>query len=140
MQAQHVRAVVEGEREGAFEVGVQRLDLRREPCLRLALGPQQLVAELRELRRATLLAADQRMTEQRFPAPEFAPDVAIGKAERARRRRDGAVFAHRVQQLHERIADQRTTASARRDGVGEFDVVHGRRLEAGAGGLCKCNP
>jgi len=29
-----------------------------------------------------------------------------------------------VQQFHEGIADQRTAAAARRDGIGEFDLLH----------------
>ena len=103
---------------------MQRLDLRRQPGLRLALGPQQLVAELGELRRAALLAAHQRMAQRLLPALEFAPDVAVRQAECPRRGRDRAVLAHRVQQFHERIADQRAAVAARCDDVGEFDLLH----------------
>jgi hypothetical protein len=40
-------AVVEGDRERALEFAAQCLDLRRKPCLRAPLGPQQLLAERR---------------------------------------------------------------------------------------------
>src|SRR5215207_7546256 len=86
------------------------------------------------------------MPELLFPAPELAPDMAVRQAERPRRGRDGAVLAHRVQELHQRVADQSAPAAARGNGVGQFDLLHvGERR--GNGGkdyakvvryLCKC--
>ena len=67
-QRQHLRLVVESHGEGALQVGVQRLDLRRQPRLRLALGPQQLVAEFGQPRGLALVPDDQRMAEFRSPS------------------------------------------------------------------------
>ena len=123
-EREHVRCVVERDREGALQVGVQRLDLRREPRLRLALGPQQLVAEFGKPCRLALVPNDQRVSQLGFPALELAPDMAIGNAECFRGARDGAVFAHGMQQVHQRIADGIGRAASLGKRVRKLDFAH----------------
>ena len=80
----------------------------------------------------------QRAAERLFPVLEFTPHMAVGKAECARGGRDGAVLAHRLQHLHQRIADLPRTAAAGTDRVGKVDLLHGAgETEMEAGSLCR---
>ena len=132
VEAQHVGAVVKGHREGAFQVGVQRLDLRGQPRLGLALGPEQLLAELRQARALAFLPDDEVAAQLRLPALELAPHVAVRQPQRLRSGRDGAVGLHRVEQVHQRVADA-AVAALGLQGVGQFDLLHGVQYPASSG-------
>ena len=86
-------------REHALQVGPQRLDLRRQPRLRLALRPQQLVAKGREPRRLAFFPQHQRMPEFLLPALELAPHVPVREAQRLRAGGDGAAAADTCSRL-----------------------------------------
>ena len=123
VERQHMRAVVEGHCEHALQVGPQRLDLRRQPRLRLALRPQQLVAKGREPRRLAFFPQHQRMPEFLLPALELAPHVPVREAQRLRAGGDGAAAADRLQQAHQRVVDlARAALGIQR--VGKTDLVH----------------
>ena len=74
---EHSGGSVEGQRESSFEFRVQRGDLRRQPRLRLSLGPKQLVGEFGQSRRLPAVPDDQAMSKFLLPALEFAPDVPV---------------------------------------------------------------
>ena len=84
IQGEHVGVGVEGHGECAFQVGVQRGNLRRQARLGLAFGPQQLAAELAELCRLALAPDDQFAAQLVFPALEGTPDMAVRQVQRAR--------------------------------------------------------
>ena len=124
VERQHMGGRVEGHREGALQVGAQGFDLRAQARLCLALGPHQLGAKLRQPRRLAFFPDDQLVAEFILPALELAPDVAVGQAERARRRRDRALRVHGLQQVDQRVAHQRCAGVAR-ECVVELDPMHG---------------
>ena len=115
--------IVESDRERALEVGTQGLDLRQQAGLHLTLGEQQLGAELGQARRLALLPQDQRLAEFELPALEFAPHVAVGQVQRARCRRDRTAFGHGLQQVEQRVADQRRRGGGAQSVV-EADPMH----------------
>jgi hypothetical protein len=125
VQGEHVGVGVKGHGKGALQVGMQRGDLRREPRLGLTLGPQQLGAELAELRRLPLAPDDQLAAQLLLPALEGAPDMAVGQVQRARRARDGALLGHGLQQFGQWVADQRIACIAA-ERVVKLDPMHGR--------------
>ena len=123
MEGEHMRAFVEGHGEGALQVGAQGLDLRQQARLGLALGPQQLGAEVGQARGLALLPQDQGLAERGVPALELAPDMPIRQAELARGGRDRTLVADRLQQIEQRIADQRR-CSLGAERVVEADPMH----------------
>ncbi|OQC02819.1 MAG: hypothetical protein BWX79_02750 [Alphaproteobacteria bacterium ADurb.Bin100] len=124
VQRQHVRGRVEGHRKGPLQIGAQRLDLRAQAGLRLALGPHELGPEVRQAGRLAFFPKDEFAAQLVFPAFELAPDVAIRQAQRARRRRNGAVRVHGLQQVDQRVAHQRVAGVAPQRVV-ELDPMHG---------------
>jgi len=116
--------VVEGDRERVFELAAQRCELRREPCLRLPLGPEQLGAERRQ-RGALALAPDEQLpAELAFPALELALDVAVRAADVARRGRDRALRLDRVEHLDQRMVELAWRAVGCVQRVRELDPMH----------------
>ena len=115
---------VEGDGKGAFEFGLQGRDLRRQPCLGLAFGPEQLGGKRRQARRLALVPEHQRLAQLAFPALEFAPDVAVGQSQGARRSGDRALGVHRLQQVEQRVAYACRTGGAG-EGVVELEPMHG---------------
>ena len=123
VEAQHMGIAVEGDGKAARQLGAQRLDLRRQPRLRLALGPQQLVAEDRQAGRPAFLPQQQRLTQALLPPLELAPHVAIRQAQRTGRARDRAAGAHRLQQLDQRVVNE-GAAGVGVERIGKTDLVH----------------
>jgi hypothetical protein len=71
---EHVHAVVEGVSKGPLELHLQGLDLRRQPGLRAALGPQQLLAERRQRGPlASCFHTTSERSELQLQAPQLAP-------------------------------------------------------------------
>ena len=75
-----------------------------------------------------------------LPALEFAPNVPVGQAQRLCGRADGAGLTHRIQQVHEWIA-QRTEPVARlgfgvvrAPAVGKIDVLHKKECASNRAG------
>ena len=79
IKRQHMSAVVKGAGKGALDVAAQSLDLRRQPRLRLSFGPQQLLAEFRQLCALALVPDDQRAAQLVLPVLQSAPDIAVRK-------------------------------------------------------------
>ena len=121
---EHVRIGIERNGKCALQIGVQRGNLRGQPGLCLAFGPQQLGAELAQLRGLALAPGDKFAAQLVFPALERPPDMAIGKIQSACRAGNGAVFGHRLQQLRQRVADERI-ACVLAQGVVKLDPMHG---------------
>ena len=84
VQREHMRAVVKSHREGALEFCTQRLDLRLQSRLGLALRPHQLATKLAQARRLAFFPQHKPVAQFALPALEFTPDMAVGKAKRAR--------------------------------------------------------
>ena len=125
VEHQHMGAVVKGHRQGALDVAAQGFDLRRQPGLGLPFGPQQLLAELGELGALAFFPDDEFAAQRLFGFLERAPDMAVRQTHMARRPRNRAVLAHRVQQVQQGVADQRVRAAFGRQLVRQLDFVHG---------------
>jgi len=123
VEREHVAAVVEGHGEGALQVGAQGFDLRGEPGLRLALGPEQLGAEFAELRRLALAPDDELAAQLVLPALERAPHMAVRQRQRPGGGGDGAVLCHGLQRVEQRVADERVARVAA-ERVVELDPMH----------------
>ena len=116
---------VEGQGQGALQFGAQGFDLRCQPGLGQAFGPQQLVGKGRELGRLATFPDDQRLANRLLPFLEQPPHVAVGQVQLARGRRDGAFAAHRLQEVHELVADQGVAFALGAELVAEGDLSHG---------------
>ena len=125
IQRQDVGIVVKGTRKCALDVAAQCLDLRRQPGLRLAFSPEQLFAEFRQARALAFVPDDQGAPQRLLPRLERAPNMAVGQIERARGFGYGAVLAHRMQHVHQRVAYQRVLAALGRQQIRKFDFMHG---------------
>jgi len=124
IEGEHMGMGVEGHGKCALQIGVQRGNLGRQARLGLAFGPQQLAAELAELRRLALAPDDQLAAQLVFPALEGAPDMAVRQVQRARGAGDGATLGHGLQQLGQRVADERR-ARVPAECVMKLDPMHG---------------
>ena len=63
VQREHMGTLVKSGGKGAFDVAAQRFNLRRQPRLRLALGPEQLFTEFRQPRPLALVPDDERTAQ-----------------------------------------------------------------------------
>jgi hypothetical protein len=125
VHGEQVRAVVKGDRKSALDICAQGFDLWRQPCLGLALGPQEFGAKFGQARGLALVPTHQAVAQLQFPALEFAPGVAVRQAELPRRARDGAAGLHRVQQAQKGVVQRGLAAARGADLVAEFYFFHG---------------
>ena len=126
---QHMGLWVERHSKGALEVGAQGFDLWRESGLGLTFGPHQLVAKFGELGRLAFFPNDQLVAQHHFPALEFAPHMAVRQVQMLRCARNRAVLRHGLQQVHQRMAQQRPICHRRFVGavgqaVVEINAMH----------------
>ena len=74
-----------------------------------------------------------------LPALEFAPHVPVGQAQRLCSRTDGASLTHRIQQVHEGVAQRIESVArlgfgmVRAPAVGKVDVLHKRECASNGG-------
>ena len=132
VQRQHVGVVVKAAGKSPLDVAAQGLDLRRQPGLRLAFGPQQLVPEFRQTCVLALVPHNQRPAQRHFPVLERAPHMAVRQAKRLAGLGDRALVSYSMQQVHPGVANQRAGAALRLQLVGQLNFVHGHRQLSGA--------
>ena len=91
IQGDDMGVVIKRHGEGTFQISAQGLNLRRQPGLRLALGPHQLGAKFGQACRLAFFPHHQLIAELVFPALELTPDVTVRQTQRTRSGRDGAL-------------------------------------------------
>ena len=123
VQGDDVGFVVKGDGKAALQLGSQRLNLRRQPGLCLALGPHQFGAKFGQLGRLAFLPHHQLIAELLLPALELAPDMPVGQSQRPSAAGDGALRRYGLQQINERVAHHGRAAVARQ-GVMELEPMH----------------
>ena len=126
VQRDDASAVVKGDREGAFEFAAQRFDLRRQPRLRLAFGPQQLGAERRQPRGLALDPDHQCLAQLGFPPLQLAPHVPVGQAQLLGSAGNRACLVHRRQHGDQRVVQVLASVGGTRQQVSQVHPMHVR--------------
>ena len=130
VQAQHLGALVKHAGQGTFQLGAQGLDLRSQPGLGQALGPQQLVGKRGQAGGLPTVPQDEGLAHFNFPLFQLAPHMAIRQTQLPRCPRNGAALPGGLQQIKQRVAQQRAALAL----AGE--LVHQRHPGCRDGAEC----